>query len=198
MLPLILGLVIFFAAHVVPTSPGLRNGLIERFGAPAYKAAFSLVSVAGLVLIVMGYHKLQVLTGKNVEIWTPPDVMRHITFLLMIPALILLVASQIPSRIRTATKHPMLAGIKLWALAHLLVNGDLGSILLFGSFLGYAVFDRISVKRRAAAGPLGDKKGGPMSDVLVVVIALAIYVFMLMWGHAWLIDKPVLSVSFAP
>ena len=128
MLLLILGLVIFFAVHIVPTVPDLKQGLVQRFGEGAFKVAFSIVSLAGLALIVFGYHKLQINPGKNVVLWDPPTWTRHLAMLLMLPALILLVASQIPSRIRTAAKHPMLAAIKIWALAHLLANGDLASL----------------------------------------------------------------------
>jgi uncharacterized membrane protein len=198
MLPLTLGLLLFFAVHLVPTSPELRQGLIERFGAGAYKIAFALLSLAALVLIVLGYHKLQVMPGKNPVVWDPPTWTRHITFLLMIPAMILLVAAYVPSKIRTAAKHPMLAAIKIWALAHLLANGDLGSIVLFGGFLAYAVYDRISVKRRAHAGILGNQTGGPWNDVLVVVGGLALYAIILLWGHAALIGVPLVSTSLAP
>jgi uncharacterized membrane protein len=198
MLLLVLGLIIFFAIHLVPASPGLRNGLVERFGANAYKGAFSVISLVGLAVIVYGYHKLQINPGKNVDVWDPPSWTRHVAFLLMIPAMIMLVASQIPSRIRTAMKHPMLVAIKIWALAHLLVNGDLGSIILFGSFLAYAVFDRISVKRRGATGPLGAKTGGPLNDIIVVGLGLALYVVFMFWAHEALIGVPVVNVSFAP
>ncbi len=116
----------------------------------------------------------------------------------MLPAIILLVASQIPSKIRTKAKHPMLAGIKIWALAHLLANGDLGSIVLFGSFLAWAVFDRISVKRRGSQGPLGGREGKPINDVIVVVLGVAIYLALLFGGHAYLIGVPLTSMSFAP
>lgn len=193
MLPLILGLLLFFAIHLVPTSPGLRQGLADRFGENAYKAAFSVISLAALILIVLGYHKLQLMPGKNPQLWSPPEWMRHITFLLMLPAMILLVASLVPSRIRTMARHPMLAAIKFWALAHLLVNGDLGSMILFGSFLAFAVYDRISVKRRHAAGPLGDRSGPPVNDVYVVVGGLALYAFMVLWGHGALIGVPLVT-----
>lgn len=195
MLPLILGLLLFFAIHLVPTSPSLRDGLVERFGAPAYKIGFSVLSLVGFVLIVLGYHKLQLMPGKNPVPWDPPTWTRHIAFLLMVPAMILLVATFVPSRIRTAAKHPMLAAIKFWALAHLLVNGDLGSLVLFGSFLAFAVYDRISVKHRAAVGP-ALLPAGPFNDVLVVVIGLALFALMLVWGHGALIGVPI--VSFAP
>ena len=191
MIPLILGLIIFFAIHLIPTSPDIRDGLIDRFGAGAYKAVFAVVSLVGFVLIVVGYHKLQVNPGKNPVLWSPPDFMRHVSFLLMLPAMILLVAAYVPSRIRTAVKHPMLAAIKLWALAHLLVNGDLGSIALFGSFLAYAIYDRISVKSREALGPLGARTGGIVNDIAVLVVGVALFAAMIMVGHGLLIGVPL-------
>jgi uncharacterized membrane protein len=195
MLLLILGLVIFFAVHIVPTVPDLKQGLVQRFGEGAFKAVFSIVSLAGLALIVFGYHKLQINPGKNVVLWDPPTWTRHLAMLLMLPALILLVASQIPSRIRTAAKHPMLAAIKIWALAHLLANGDLASLLLFGGFLAFAVYDRISVKRRAYAGRLGTAEGGPVADIIVVVLGVALYALIVVWGHGALIGVPLLSIG---
>jgi uncharacterized membrane protein len=198
MLLLVLGLMIFFAVHLVPTSPGLRRGLVARFGETAFKAAFGIASLVGLALIVMGYHKLQLMPGKNVVLWDPPTWTRHLAMLLMIPAMILLVASQIPSRIRTAAKHPMLAAIKIWALAHLLANGDLASLLLFGGFLAFDVYDRISVKRRAYAGRLGTETGAPVNDVIVVVLGLALYAIFIVWGHGALIGVPLLSINATP
>jgi uncharacterized membrane protein len=197
MLLLTLGLLLFLAIHLVPTSPSLRDGLIERFGAGAYRIAFSVVSLIGFVLIVAGYHKLQMMPGKNPVLFDPPSWTRHIAFLLMVPAMILIVAAFVPSRIRTAAKHPMLAAIKLWALAHLLVNGDLGSLLLFGSFLAFAVDDRISVKRRPGV-TVPPVPGSPINDVLVVVAGLALYAVLMFGGHGALIGVPLTSVSFAP
>ena len=193
MLLLTLGLLIFFAIHLVPTSPSLREGLIERFGAGGYKIVFSVLALLGLALIVFGYHKLQINPGKNPVLWDPPSWTRHIAFLLMVPAFILLVAFLVPSRIRTAAKHPMLGAIKFWALAHLLTNGDLGALVMFGSFLAFAVYDRISVKHRAAPSPLGSATGGPMNDVFVVLGGLALYAVMLYWGHATLIGVPLVG-----
>lgn len=197
MLILVLGILLFLAIHLVPTSPALRAGLADRFGEGAYKVGFSVLSLAGLALIVIGFHKLQVMPGKNPVIWDPPSWTRHIAFLLMLPAMILLVASQIPSRIRTAAKHPMLVAIKLWALSHLLVNGDLGSLVLFGSFLAFAVYDRISVKRRAGTAP-PPAPASAFNDVIVVVLGLALYLFLMFGGHGALIGVPITSVSFAP
>lgn len=192
MLLLAVGLVLFLGIHVVPTSPDLRNGLVERFGANAYKVIFAILSFAGLLLIIYGYHKLQVNPGKNVVFGEPPVWLKHVAWLLMLPAMIALVAAYVPSRIRTALKHPMLLAIKIWALAHLLVNWDLGSFLLFGSFLAYGVYDRISVKKRGALGPLGAKQGGLVGDLVVLIVGVGLYVFMLHAGHAWLIGVPLL------
>jgi uncharacterized membrane protein len=190
-LPLIIGLALFFLIHLVPTMPDLRRGLADRFGETGYKAAFSLISAAALILIVLGYGKLQDAPGKNPELWIAPSWARHVVFALMLPAFVLLVAAYVPSRIRTAVRHPMLAAVKLWAFAHLLVNGDLGSVLLFGGFLVYAAYDRISVKRRAALGPLRAREGGIGNDLLVVAAGVALYLLMLLYGHAWLIGVPL-------
>jgi uncharacterized membrane protein len=191
MLPLVLGLLLFFAVHLVPTAPDVRRGLAERFGEGAYKAAFSGLSIVGFALIVIGYHKLQLNPGKNIQLFSPPEWGRHVAYLLMLPAMILLVAAYVPSRIRNALKHPMLAAIKLWALAHLLANGDLASALLFGSFLAYAVYDRISVKQRQALGPLGARTGGAVNDVIVIGVGVALYAFMVLLGHGVLIGVPL-------
>lgn len=199
MLILVLGIVAFTALHLIPTEPDLRKGLVERFGEATYKAVFSVLSLAAFALIVLGYHKLQLHPGKNPVLWSPPVWMRHITLALMLVSMILLAAAYIPSRIRTAVQHPMLAAVKLWALAHLLANGDLGGMVLFTSFLAYAVYDRISVKKRHALGPLGAAKGGIGGDVAVVAVGTALYVFMLLYGHALLIGKsPLPAMGLAP
>lgn len=194
MLTLILGLFLFIAIHLVPTQTELRAGLVTRYGEGAYKAVFSLVSAIGLALIILGYGKLQAMPGKNPDLWYPPIWTRHIALALMLPSMILLVAAYVPSRIRDAVKHPMLAAIKIWALAHLLANGDLASVVLFGSFLAWAVFDRISVKRRGALGPIGNRRGGPIiNDALVVAAGVALYFLVLHWLHALLIGVSPLA-----
>jgi uncharacterized membrane protein len=190
---LVSGLFVFFAVHSVPASAAVRDGSIERMGANGYKLAFSALSLIGLVLIVLGYRALRADPVVNIALWDPPAWTRHVAFALMLPAMILLVASNVPSRIRTAAKHPMLLAIKIWALAHLIANGDLASVLLFASFLAYAVFDRISLKQRGSMGPLGLKTGGPMSDVIVVVAGIALYTAMLLWGHSALIGVALIG-----
>lgn len=188
MMVLIVGLILFLGVHLVPTSPELRDGLKERIGEVPYKIIFSLLSLIGLVVIVLGFHKLQLHPGKNPILWEPPVWTRHIAVALMLPAMIFLVAAVIPSRIRTAVRHPMLIAIKTWAFAHLIANGDLGAFLLFGSFLAFAVYDRISVKRRGAQGPLGAAApSSPINDVIVIVLGVALYAALLFGGHQWLI-----------
>ncbi|MFN3868473.1 MAG: NnrU family protein [Hyphomicrobiaceae bacterium] len=187
MIPLIVGVAVFLGTHLIPTNPALRRSFIERLGENTYRIAFSVASLVGLVIIVYGYHKLQVMPGKNPELWTPPVFMRHIALLLMLPAMILLVAAYVPSRIRTAVRHPMLAAIKVWAFSHLLANGDAASVLLFGSFLAYAVYDRISAKKRGGGlGPLGAKTGGLSGDLIAVVVGTGLYVALIGGLHATL------------
>ena len=187
------GLIVFFAVHLLPLMPGLRVGIRDSVGSNAYMGLFSLLSLVGLVLIVVGYGDLRTSVAANPELWSPPTWTRHIAFLLMIPSMILLVSAYVPSRIRDAVGHPMLAAIKIWALAHLSANGDLASVILFGSFLAYAVIDRISVKRREARGPLGDRTGGLSGDVTVVAVGLLAYAAMLFFAHEWLIGIPLIA-----
>ncbi len=189
---LIGGLALFFIAHLLPTVPTLRAGLVERLGAGPYRGLFSLASICGFVLLVMGYGQMRGLGRGNPELWIPAPWAKHVVMLLMIPAMVLLVAAYVPSRIRTAVGHPMLTAIMIWASAHLLANGDLASVLLFGSFLGYAIIDRISVAARAAPGPLGNATGGIRQDIVAVTIGLALYAVMLLWGHSLLIGVPLL------
>jgi uncharacterized membrane protein len=190
MMLLIAGLVIFFGIHLLPVNRPLRAGLAGRFGEGTYKGIFSVIALVGFVLIVLGFAKM--LGSKNPILWDPPTWTRHLAFALMLPAMILLVAAFIPSRIRAATKHPMLIAVKIWALAHLLANGDAASMVLFGSFLAYAVFDRISLKRRGNTGA-GGANAPIINDVMVVVIGVALYAFMLFWGHRLLIGVPLVG-----
>ena len=147
---MILGLIVFFGVHTLTIQRKLRAEVIAATGEGGYKIGYALASFAGLALIIWGFAKYRA-TGW-IDVWTPPTALKHITVALMLPAVIMVVASYIRGRIYTTLKHPMLTGIKLWAAAHLLANGDLGSIILFGSFLAWAVYDRISLKSRSDAG----------------------------------------------
>ncbi len=192
MLILVLGLAIFIAIHIVPTQPGLRQGLVRRLGEGPFKGFFSLVALLGFALIVAGYHKIQLHTGKNPVLWHPPAWGRHVTLTLMLPVFPLLVATYLPGRIAGAIKHPMITAVKFWALAHLFVRGDLASLLLFLGFLGWAVFDRISLKKREAAGHIKPKSGPLRNDAIALVMGLVLYGAFVKWGHPALIGVPIL------
>lgn len=180
-----IGMALFFAAHLFAAFR--PRDLPERMGRSRYRGLFSLVSIAGLVLLIVGYGGVANLW----PVWDPPLWTRHVPMLLMIPAMILFVAAELPAgRIKRAAKHPMLAGVKLWAAGHLVANGDLASILLFGAFLAFAVVDRIVVKRREAPPPAAVST---RSDVIAVVGGLALYALIVFWAHAALIGVPVIG-----
>jgi uncharacterized membrane protein len=192
LLVMILGLVLFLGVHTLTTQRELRARLIASTGEGGYKIGYALVSLAGLVLIVWGFAHYR--AAGMWEVWTPPTALKHITVALMLPAVILVVAAYIRGRIYTTLKHPMLAGVKLWAAAHLLANGDLGSIILFGSFLGWAVFDRISLKRRADPGAPPIPVGGPANDLIAVAVGIVAYLALGFAFHPVVIGVPVFGV----
>ena len=178
---LIAGLAVLLGAHVFVAMRERRAALIARIGEGAYKGLFSLVSFAGLLLIGYGYARYRA-TGW-VDLWVPPSWMRHVTVALMWPAIVLVAAAYLPGRIKRAMKHPMLVGVKLWAFSHLLSNGDLGSVILFGSVLAWAVFDRIAVKRREAGGPAAFlAEGSTTNDILALAVGTLVYLAL---GYAF-------------
>ena len=185
---LILGLVVFVANHLFVTMRGARAAAIARLGMYGYRALFSIVSLIGVALIVWGYDDYR--AHDWIQIWSPPAFMRHITVGLMLFAVIFFTAAFIPSHIKAKLKHPMLAGVKTWALAHLLSNGDLGSILLFGSFLAWGVYARIAAKRRGDAGTT-TAPAGWTNDLIVVVIGVVIYLALGYAFHPMVVGVPV-------
>jgi uncharacterized membrane protein len=189
LLVMILGLVLFLGVHTLTTQRELRARLIASIGEGGYKVGYALASIIGLALIVWGFAQYRA-TGM-IEIWYPPKALKHLTEALMLPAVILVVAAYIRGRIYTAVKHPLLSGVKLWAAAHLLANGDLGGIILFGSFLGWAVFDRISLKRRTDPGAPPIPVGGPTNDVIAVVVGIVAYLALGFAFHPVVIGVPV-------
>src|SRR6266568_9162987 len=192
LLVMILGLVLFFGVHTLTTQREMRSRVIAASGEGGYKIGYTLVSLLGFVLIVWGFAQYRA-TGW-IDVWQPPTAFKHLTVALMLPAVILVVASYIRGRIYTRLKHPMLAGIKLWAAAHLLANGDLGSVILFGSFLGWAVFDRISLKHRADSGAPPIPVGGPSNDLIAVAVGLVAYLALGFAFHPVVIGVPVFGV----
>jgi uncharacterized membrane protein len=191
LLVLVFGLIVFLGAHTFVTARQARAVMMGRLGKPAYYALFGLISLIGIVLIAWGFAIYR--QAGWIDIWSPPAFMRHITIGLMWFSTILVLAAYLPGHIKTWTKHPMLAGIKIWAFAHLLSNGDLGSIVLFGSFLAWAVYARIAVKRREAAGETTRSQiaRGWTNDVVAVVLGTFIYLALGYVFHPVVIGIPV-------
>ncbi len=192
MVYLIAGLILFFGIHSLPMVPATRSGLKAKLGESGYKGLFAVASAIGFALIVYGYGAAR--SDGSPLLYDPPVWMRHVTMLLMLPVFVFLIAAYVPCRIKAALKHPMLVAIKAWALAHLLANGDLASVLLFGGFLIWAVVDRISLKRRGpGAGqlPFVTGRAGPMSDIGVILAGLLVYGLFVWKLHPLLIGVPV-------
>ena len=141
------------------------------------------------MLIVVGYGLAR---REPVVLYSPPTALRHLSLLLMVPVFPLLFAAYLPGRIRNAARHPMLLATKLWAAGHLLANGTLADVLLFGGFLAWAVADRISVKRRPVdeAHRVPAAPARPVNDVVAVVGGLLVYVVFMFWAHRWLVGVP--------
>lgn len=191
MIYLVLGLVLFLGMHSVEIfSRSLRANAIARMGERPWKGLYTLISIVGFILIVWGYGQAR---QEPVLLYAPPVWMRHLSALIMLPVFPLLLAAYMPGRIKTALKHPMLASVKFWALAHLLANGMLADVVLFGSFLAWAVADRISFKRRVAR-PIQTAPPSKMNDVIAVVAGLAIYVAFVLWLHVRLFGVSPLPV----
>jgi uncharacterized membrane protein len=185
---LIIGIIVFLGVHLLPTITDLRARLVASVGEAGYKGAFSLLSLASLILLIYGYA-----TAPLVQLWSPPQWTRWVAIVLMLPAFIFLVAAYVPGRIRERLKHPFLVAIKTWALAHLLANGDLASVILFGSFLAYAVYDRITLKHRRPSSIVGiEGPERPQNDVIAVVLGTVLYAVFLVWLHPLLIGHAVL------
>ena len=183
MLVLVVGLVLFLGIHSVSiVAPRWRLAMIERLGEWPWKGMYAVVSAIGLVVLVVGYG---IARREPVVLYAPPAALRHVALLLMVPVFPLFLASYFPGRISRATKHPQLLSVKIWATAHLIANGTLADVVLFGAFLAWAVADRISVKRRPAV-EAHNVPGAPPSaanDAIAVVAGLAVYVVFLFWAH---------------
>jgi uncharacterized membrane protein len=177
---LVLGLSLFLGIHSVSIiNSQWRTDLVARFGEIPWKALYALLSLVGFYLIVSGYA---VARQAPVVIYEPPAWMRHINLLLMLPVFPLLLAAYLPGRIQSATKHPMLLAVKIWATAHLLANGALPDLLLFGGFLAWAVADRISLKRRVAPTVCGAPPSH-VNDAVAILGGIGLYLLFMFWLH---------------
>jgi uncharacterized membrane protein len=188
---LILGIVIFLGAHTFTTLRESRQGVANSVGLNVYKGLHGLASLIGFVLICIGFSHYR--AGGLIPVWTPPEGMRHLTITLMWFAFVSLAAmNPAPSRIRGWLRHPMLVAVKIWALAHLLANGDLGGMILFGSFLAWAVYDRIAVKRRGDFGAARIAKFTG-ADAVTLIVGTVLWIAM-MFLHPYLIGVQVIGI----
>ena len=184
----ILGLVLFLGAHVFVSLRKNRAVLISSLGQGPYLGLFSVVSIVGIILIGYGFARYRV--EGLIPLWYPPHWTRHIVVALMWPASIAVVAAYIPGNIKRVLKHPMLVGVKLWAIAHLCANGDLGGILLFGSVLIWAGYDRATLKHRSDAGAPAIPLGGWRNDLIAIVVGTGLYLALGFLFHPLVVRLP--------
>jgi uncharacterized membrane protein len=184
MLVLIAGLVLFLGAHCVSfIAPHWRDRMVLLVGAPQWKGLYALIASVGFVAIIWGYGAAR---HSPVTLYVPPFWLHYATFILMLPVFPLALAAYLPGKIKTAARHPLLAATKCWATAHLLSNGTLAAVLLFGSFLAWAIIDRISLKNRVQA-PIQTLPASAFNDAIAVIGGLALYVLFVWRLHLWLI-----------
>lgn len=186
MIELVAGLLLFLGVHSVRiVAEDWRARRIAAMGAGAWKGLYALVSLAGLVLVVQGYAEAR---SAPIALWSPPVWTRHLASLLTLVSFVLLAAAYVPrNRIRAAVGHPMVAGVKAWAIAHLLANGSLADLLLFGAFLVWAIFDFRAARRRdrrTGGVPSSGRLAGDATVLVVGVVAWAAFAF---WLHGALI-----------
>lgn len=185
---LIVGLALFIGAHVFTTRRAARAALIARIGEGAYKGLYSLVAIVGVLVAAYGFGLYR--ASGWIDVWYPPLWTRHLAVLLVWLALIGFTAAYVRGNIYRMLKHPMLVGTKTWAVAHLIANGDLGSIILFGSVLAWAVYDRISLKYRTDAGAPPIPVGGLRNDVIAVVAGTVVFLLLGYYFHPYVIGVP--------
>ncbi len=183
MIVLIFGLIVFLGAHSVSVfAEPWRNRMVNTIGDRAWKGLYSLVALVGLAAIIYGYGVARM---SPIVIYTPPFWLRHIALLLMAAFFPLFLSTYFPGRIKSVLRHPTLIATKTWALAHLLANGTLADVLLFGGFLAWAVVDRVSLKRRTPRS-VPEIPVGKWNDFIVIVGGLGLYLLFVFWAHRWL------------
>lgn len=179
---LLLGLVLFFGMHSMSiVALPLRDKLAAK-SELGWKSLYGVISLIGIVLMARGYADLRQVPTL---LYVSPSWLRHVAAVLLLPTFVLFLAPYFPGRIKSAVKHPQLVAVKIWALAHLLVNGTLADMLLFGAFLLWAVADRISMKSRIAR-PIPGAPESRANDVVVVVVGLTLYAVTVFWLHEML------------
>lgn len=194
MLILILGLVLFLGAHSARIfASDFRDRIIASRGENAWKGPYTLVSLTGFALIIWGFSMARY---EGPILYTPPVWMQHVALLIMLLSFISLAVFGMPAgKLKAILKHPMILAVKLWAFAHLLANGDLASLLLFGSFLVWSIVDRISIARRERAGQATEIETGPVRNDIIAALAGFVLYLLFVWKlHEWLIGVPPVTV----
>lgn len=187
MILLSLGVFLWAATHLfVSIGREARAGVVGKIGLGPYKGLFSLTLVVALVLIVWGWK-----TSLPTSLWVPPAGMRHATMTLMPFAVILFISARMPTDIKRLIRHPQLTGVKLWAVAHLLSNGETRSVILFGGLLAWAVLEVIFINRRDGAWVKPAPVGG-LKTTIGALIGLLV-TGLLLWGHPWFTGMPVMA-----
>jgi uncharacterized membrane protein len=194
MLTLMAGLVLFLGAHSVRVfANGWRTAMVAKVGEKPWKGAYSLLSLAGFALIVVGYG---VARSNPVILWnTPPVAMRHVAALLTLVAFVLVTAAYVPgNQLKAKLHHPMILGVKVWALAHLLANNTLADLVLFGGFLAWAVLDFRAARQRDREQRTVYPAGSVSRTAIAVVVGGLLWALFAMWLHRALIGVPPMGV----
>lgn len=179
---LILGLVLFLGIHSISiVALSVRDNLATK-SELGWKLFYSAVSLLGFVLIVKGYADLR---QTPTVLYATPLWLRHVSATLLLPVFVLFLVPYFPGRIKNVIKHPQLLAVMLWAVAHLLVNGTMADVILFGSFLIWAIADRISMINRVSR-PVPVTPQSNLNDVIVVVVGLGLYLAFAFWLHEFL------------
>jgi uncharacterized membrane protein len=186
MIVLMLGLAVFLGVHSVRVvADEWRGAQLAARGEGVYKGLYSMLSAVGLVLIVYGYGLART---APVDLWMPPTWTRHVAALLTLPAFVLLAAAYVPgTRIKAAVGHPMVLGVKVWAFSHLLANGRLADVALFGAFLAWSIVLYAASRRRDRRLGVRYVAGPASRDAIAVVVGLVAWAAFAFWLHAWLI-----------
>jgi uncharacterized membrane protein len=186
MLILIIGLVLFIGVHSVRiVGEGWRTRFIAERGANAYKGLYTVASLLGFALLVWGYGLAR---QQPTVLWTPPTAMRHVAALLTLISFVMLAAAYVPGNaIKAKLRHPMMLGTKVWAFAHLLANGTLADLLLFGGFLAWAVLGFRAARQRDRAAGTNYGSGTLPATLITVVVGVVAWLVFALWLHGWLI-----------
>ncbi|MEO6625208.1 MAG: NnrU family protein, partial [Burkholderiaceae bacterium] len=183
---MLLGLVLFLGVHSMRiVAEDWRNATIRRIGAHPWKGAYSIISLVGFVLMIWGFGMAR---AQPVQWWSPPQALRHLAILLTVLSFVLLVAAYVPGNgIKARVHHPMVLSVKVWALAHLLANGNVAHVVLFGAFLVWAVFNFMAARRRDRAAATVYGTGRLSATLTTCVLGVAAWAAFVFWLHGWLI-----------